>query len=64
MTLVNDPVVWFKNMFIQAGLSYNISSLMSAKAISIPRGDVDSFLLKTKKLFPMRNDLNTILKMN
>ena len=29
MTLVNDPAVWFKNLFIHAGLSYSISSLFS-----------------------------------
>jgi miniconductance mechanosensitive channel len=29
MTLVNDPAVWFKNLFIHAGLSYSISSMFS-----------------------------------
>jgi miniconductance mechanosensitive channel len=33
MTLVNDPAIWFKNLFIQAGLSYSISSLLSAIAL-------------------------------
>ncbi len=30
MTLVNDPAVWFKSLFIHAGLSYSLSSLLSA----------------------------------
>jgi miniconductance mechanosensitive channel len=30
MTLVNDPAVWFKSLFIHAGLSYSVSSLLSA----------------------------------
>lgn len=29
MTLVNDPAVWFKNLFIHTGLSYSISSMFS-----------------------------------
>ncbi len=29
MTLVNDPAVWLKDLFIQAGLSYSTSSLLS-----------------------------------
>jgi miniconductance mechanosensitive channel len=30
MTLVNDPAVWFKSIFIHAGLSYGLSSFLSA----------------------------------
>jgi len=33
MTLMNDPAVWFKNLFIHAGLSYSISTLLSAFAL-------------------------------
>jgi len=33
MTLVNDPAVWFKNLFIHAGLSYSFSSLLSALSL-------------------------------
>ncbi|HZY26124.1 MAG TPA: mechanosensitive ion channel domain-containing protein [Bacteroidales bacterium] len=33
MTMVNDPALWFKNVFIHAGMSYSISSLLSAIAL-------------------------------
>jgi miniconductance mechanosensitive channel len=33
MPLMNDPAVWFKDLFIHAGLSYSISSFLSTIAL-------------------------------
>jgi miniconductance mechanosensitive channel len=33
MPLINDPAVWFKDIFIQAGLSYSLSSFLSTIAL-------------------------------
>lgn len=33
MTFMNDPAVWFKDLFIDAGLSYSLSSFLSTIAL-------------------------------
>jgi miniconductance mechanosensitive channel len=33
MPLVNDPAIWFKELFIDAGLSYSFSSFLSTIAL-------------------------------
>ena len=33
MPLMNDPAIWFKELFIQAGLSYSFSSFLSTVAL-------------------------------
>jgi hypothetical protein len=33
MTLFHDPAVWFKELFLQAGLSYSFSSFLSTVAL-------------------------------
>jgi miniconductance mechanosensitive channel len=33
MPLMNDPAIWFKNLFVHAGLSYSISSFLSTIAL-------------------------------
>jgi miniconductance mechanosensitive channel len=33
MPLINDPAVWFKELFLEAGLSYSISSFLSTLAL-------------------------------
>jgi miniconductance mechanosensitive channel len=50
MTVVNDPAVWLKNIFVHAGLSYSISSLLSALAlvlIVIVLGWLSNLIAKT-----------------
>jgi miniconductance mechanosensitive channel len=33
MPLMNDPAIWFKDLFVHAGLSYSLSSLLSTIAL-------------------------------
>src|ERR1035437_10064668 len=33
MPLINDPAVWFKELFVNAGLSYSLSSFLSTIAL-------------------------------
>src|SRR5512133_862843 len=33
MPLLNDPAIWFKDLFVHAGLSYSLSSLLSTIAL-------------------------------
>jgi miniconductance mechanosensitive channel len=33
MTLMNDPAIWFKDLFLHAGLSYSLSSFLSTIAL-------------------------------
>jgi len=33
MPLINDPGIWFKDLFVQAGLSYSLSSILSTIAL-------------------------------
>ena len=33
MPLMNDPAIWFKDLFIDAGFSYSLSSLLSTIAL-------------------------------
>jgi miniconductance mechanosensitive channel len=33
MPLLNDPAIWFKDLFVHAGLSYSLSSLLSTVAL-------------------------------
>lgn len=33
MPLMNDPAIWFKDLFVQAGLSYTLSSFLSTAAL-------------------------------
>ena len=33
MPLLNDPAIWFKEIFIQAGISYSFSSFLSTIAL-------------------------------
>lgn len=35
MHFMNDPAIWFKELFLQAGLSYSLSSLLSTMALAI-----------------------------
>ena len=33
MPLINDPAIWFKDLFVNAGLSYSLSSFLSTIAL-------------------------------
>src|SRR5665811_645265 len=33
MPLMNDPAIWFKDLFVHAGLSYSLSSFLSTIAL-------------------------------
>lgn len=33
MPIMNDPGIWFKEIFVQAGLSYSLSSFLSTVAL-------------------------------
>ena len=35
MLLLKDPAVWLKNFFIEAGLSYSLSSLLSTLTLIV-----------------------------
>lgn len=35
MPLINDPGIWFKDLFVQTGLSYSLSSILSTIALVI-----------------------------
>jgi len=63
MQFSNDPAIWLKELFINAGLSYSLSSFLSTAGLEHLLASLHEFELKVFQR-PTGDDINRLAETN